>query len=706
MLWRRHLAEAGVVLAVLLVLEGITFARYFSGELTPGFDFFGTYNSEAYAWWQAASAPSIPDWMPQLWGGYPAVVNLQNSSFYLPVGVASLFGGHTIQVAAVVSALHVAFGAAGAYLFVRRWGAGAIPSLLALVAWFFAVGFFANATHVDIARGSAWLPWLMLVLSVRWPWARWWSAAVGALIVSQAILGTYPGILVAFGYSVGAWIIVQLVVYRPGLRAVVIPAAVTAIAGALLTLVRFLPALAVRGGEPFVRADVSTFGPRELGTLLYPYSYDVNGGYALFVAVFLPAGIIALLPFVVRAGRSRRMLCVAVPGAVAALLGFPFWPWHELVTSLPGMALSRFRLSDFKVVLLFCLVALAALALDALLRRQLPVAELRERLRDWRFWVPGLLGLTGLAVLAAIGLRYPYAAVPSVLQWLLLLCGLLLAASLALARPQRIRTVLAGALVVVTAGSGIIAVYGGNAEWRIPRVETEAAYFGAPISELIAPGGDERVRRPARLAPPPPDQPQDNLAGFYSAGFYDGSASVYGYVNLVGVETFAVVRASVADGAPRAVDHRVFWSAAGLLIRTPGGIVPSTAQIDRCESTGSCGDGFSADAVGYRTGFLAYRVQADRTSTISANEAWYPGWRTSLCPAVGGACFEVQNRRGPAGQVVFDLPAGTWTVQLEYRLPRMTQAWAAFALGVLMTLGVTIALARRGRSRTAQRPRQ
>lgn len=694
MRWRRGLTEAAVVVAALAVLESIAFVGYFSGQLAPGFDFFGTYSTEAYAWWHDGSLFAPPDWMPYLWGGYPAAVNLQNSSFYLPVGLASLFGGYTIQVAAVVSALHVAFGAAGAYVFVRRWGTGRIPAVLALVAWFFAVGFWANATHVDIARGSAWLPWLMLVLSIRWPWRRWWSAIVGALVISQAILGTYPGILVAFAYALGAWIVVQIVVYRPDARTVLIPAGVTAIGGALLTLVRFLPALAVRGGEPFVRGDVSSFGLRELGTVIYPYSYEVNGGFALFVAVFLPAGVVALLPFVLRVQKLKPLLCIAVPGATAALLGFPFWPWHDLVTSLPGMALSRFRLSDFKVVLLFCLVALAAFALDALLTRA------RDRVRDRRFWVSVAIGIAGVAGFALIGLRYPYPG-PALVQWVLLTVGVSLAAVLALLRSVRARAVLAVGLVAITAGSGFVAIFGGNAEWRVPRVETEAGYFGAPVAELIAARADSPVehdRRPARVAPPPPEQPQDNLAGFYSAGFYDGSASVYGYVNLVGVQTFGVVRASVADGTPEAVDNRAFWSTAGLLIATPDGLVPSAADVRRCELSGACGDGLTANGTDYRTGHLEYQVQADRMTTLSANEAWYPGWHADLCPAVGGLCFEVPTRMGPAGQVVLDVPAGTWTVQLEYRLPRMTPAWAAFALGVVLVVGLTGVLLWRRRS--------
>jgi len=73
-----------------------------------------------------------------MWGGYPAVSNLQNSSFFLPFGLVAAVVPVMLQASAAVSALHVAFGATGLYVFIRRWGAGIVPSLVALVGWFFA----------------------------------------------------------------------------------------------------------------------------------------------------------------------------------------------------------------------------------------------------------------------------------------------------------------------------------------------------------------------------------------------------------------------------------------------------------------------------------------------------------------------------------------------------------------------------------------
>ena len=180
--------EGMVVLAVIIALELAVFADYFSGKSIPAGDFISAYNFEAYSWWHDGSFFDPTQWMPLMWGGYPSVSNLQNSSFYLPVGLMAALTPFTLHTSAILSALHVAFGSIGIYVFSRRWGITPRAAMIGLVSWFFAIGFYSNAAHLDIMRAYAWLPWVLLVTSVKWPWSRWWAAPAAVLILWQTIL--------------------------------------------------------------------------------------------------------------------------------------------------------------------------------------------------------------------------------------------------------------------------------------------------------------------------------------------------------------------------------------------------------------------------------------------------------------------------------------------------------------------------------------
>src|SRR5690606_18757195 len=99
--------EWWLVAALLLAQQVVFFAGYWTGAVTPPWDFYGSYTGEAFAWWADGSFFDPPAWMPYQWGGYAAAASVQNSAWYLPVGATELVGGPTIRVAAVLSALHV-----------------------------------------------------------------------------------------------------------------------------------------------------------------------------------------------------------------------------------------------------------------------------------------------------------------------------------------------------------------------------------------------------------------------------------------------------------------------------------------------------------------------------------------------------------------------------------------------------------------------
>lgn len=677
----------------------VVFSGTITGSVIPIFDFVSHYNFEAYAWWRDGSFFAPTQWMPYLWGGYPSVSNLQNSSFYLPVGIASLFGPYSLHSAGVVSALHVAFGAVGAYVFARRFGAGWLPALFALIAWFFAAGAYSNASHVDIARAYAWLPWVFLVASTHWPWRRWWGPPLALLVLSQAILGIYPGMIVAILYCIVGWVVAQQLVSRPRFTAFLLPLAIVAFAATLTTLVRFLPWLLTRGNQTTHSDDLSIFPVSGIGTVLFPYVLTEYGSLAVFMSHFLPVGIIALAPFVRR--WSTPIVALAVPVAIALLLGMPFWPWHDLVRALPGLDLSRFMESDFKVVLLFGLTVIAAFVLDQLVHGQRYGSERAlvspdepwRRARSPRVLVPAGLLLAAVVGFTAVGLKYEFKVEEVALQVALLASAGAIVAGLAI-RPSRAwRVGLAAALIAATTWSGLAAISAEHGPWRHDRIANElAAFQGYTVEQLMAERVEPGPQRPPRTPPPPPDQLQDNLESKWSRAFYTGVPSLYGYVNLRGTETFEIIRDAVHDDGDHPVDARAFWSAGGMVVETPDDAPPSPDVSYGCFSAGDCGDHLTTDPIAYGpASTIVYHVITDEPVAASANEAWYPGWHLTLCPTSGGGeCTELTNSRGEYGQIQFELPAGDWQLTLDYRLPGLTLAWVLFGLGLLIAAAVSV----------------
>jgi len=692
--------RVAVVVGVLLLLELATLHGWLSGAAAPQWDFYNQYNTEAWAWWRDASPSSQPQWMPYAWGGYPALLDAQNSSWYLPVGIMTILGPFTIQASAVLSALHVAFGALGAYLLVRSLGVRFPAALLALVVWFFAAGSFSNASHLDISRAWAWTPWLVWVLSHSWRWDRWWRWVLAGLVVWQGLLSLYPGILVACVYVGAAYVVVTQLVMRPRPTSYLVPLAVAVAGGAAMTTLRYLPLFLTRGAGAPSGADASQFPARMVGAFLYPYGNDTLLNDVTMRSFFLAAPVFALLAFVPWASRRIRPALALV--VVAGAMGLPVWPWHDVLRQLPGMSLSRFTMSDFKPLLLLGVVLLAAWAADDLLRRGAD----RERPRvTTRFVVAAAVTALLCGAFFAVGVRGAFDPLGWVTQYALLLVAVV-AVWAAATRPAAAVASVA-VLVALAAASGSVAVLATTAPWTSDRASTESAAFGASVDSLVAryPAvPPDALQRPARLAPEGVAQPEQALSTLWGRAFYTGESSVMGYVNLKGSDPFEQMNADLFTGDDREA-ALAFWAAPGVLVAGDGDDFPTTAQLASCVDGGSCGSGLSIEPAGYSSGHLSWAVSAETDTTVTANESSYPGWHAEACRVDDATdCTDLVVEAGARSQVVTTVPAGDWTVSLDYRLPGERASFLAAGLGaVLLVAGGAVAEVVRRRRRAEQR---
>lgn len=687
--WRldRPWKRAALLLGILLVLEVGVFGEFLLGTKSPPWDFFGSYNTSAYYWWTYGSFFHPVEWMPSLWGGYPAAAELQNSGWYLPVGVAAALTPFTMWSSAVLAALHVGFGAVGAHVLVRRLGGRYAVAIFAAVAWFFAVGNFSNAEHLDIARGYAWLPWVLLVLSPRWPWRSWWAIPVASLALWQAVTATYPGMLVALVYVAVFWIAMAQWSTRPALRDYLLPLCVAGAGAALLSAPRLLPYLSLGASGAAGMADESQFSWAMVGTTVYGYGAPQLPNDVTMRSYFLPATVLLLLGFGAWHDlRLRLGIALVVP---AFMLGMPFLPWFDL---LPGMQASRFTMNDFKPYLLLGLLLIACGGLQRLLDPT-PIASRRRR---------SALVFVTASILALAGIGYAGPFTPADLA--LGVVGLALAAIVLVAllgtRRWRLTSSLATrmtALLAVTALCGAAWAITNREPWRTDRAAAERHYFDQTVDELLASRHDSGATptRPSREPLDIPITAKDLESKNWHRVVYTGDSAVGGYINLKGFEAHRTLEDALLDPdtGPGTAE---FLAAPGTMVTFDNSDddAAASALAGQCTSTGDCGS-IASTPVSYDPGHFQYLVNAPSASTALLNEPYFQGWTAELC--TNDTCTPTDVTAGPLGLVTVEIPTGEHTLHLDYHTPKAEMGWILFWAGVgLLLLGGAAGLLRRG----------
>ena len=704
---RRRIAAEGLVVALtLLVLEIVVFNGYFRGITAPPWDFANHYNTEAYAWWHDGSFFRPADWLPYLWGGYPSTLNLQNSSFYLPVGLTALLTPFTLHASAILSAAHVGLGALGAYVFGRTFRMRPSAAMVGLVAWFFAAGFYANASHLDIMRGYAWVPWVLACASPRWPWRRWWGVLLATFIFWNAILAMYPGMLIASVYIGAVWVVILQVTYRPRLTAYLLPLVASVTLAGAATLLRFLPFYLTRGISSPGGPDDSILSWRLLTTFFYRYDGPELPNDTTMRSFFLPIVVFAAIAFV---KLSEPVVKAAVAAGLAAIaIGSPGTPWAD---ALPGLSISRFTMSDFKVYLLFALCALAMSAINSIILDRFVVGRFdgepttkADRLSTVRqsLLVALLAGVTILGVVS------PHPAIAWTTAWFILPVATLalLLARMPLASRQ-LRAVI-GLVCALTAVSGLMWATNYTPTWSADRLNTEVFYYEAPVGSLIASreNSGELAQRPARL-PNRESNPAYLRDHFGNRSFYDGTLRLSGYTNLRGTPTYEKILSTLST--PATEPHaRAFWMAPGMAIVSHGGALPSADDSARCIDLGECGLERSEPVSYDPSGTFVYHLSAGAVTEVSLNEAFYDGWAAASC-SPSGSCSDLAVSSGTGGQIVVsNVPQGESTLTLSYALPGKSASWIAFwtALVILFLWAgarAVLDIRRHGGSRQAPR---
>lgn len=666
-------ASWGETLRALLlvsILEVLTFWAYFSGARSPQWDFLASYLTDAYAWWNRGGMLSPPSWMSYAWMGYPAAASIQNSSYYLPVGLMNAVVPYTVWPAALLAALHVGFGAIGAYVLAQRIFRSEPAALLALVAWFYSPGFYANAQHVDITRGIGWIPWVLLVASPLWWWRRWWSLPLAALVLWQFVVSAYPGQVVAAAYVVPVWAICWAIALRRPTW--LLGPAVAGLAAILLAMPKFGSALALGVGTPSalpesVKLSLSTFA-----TVFFSYGDPALPNDISMRPFFVVAPVLMMLGFA--RFRSRRVTPILAAGLVPAIAIVLVAAFPEATRSLPGLGLSRFRIADFRPFFLMAVMLLGAGGLARVVtQRVVPRARLA--------WLA-----VPLAAAGALWFAIPHAVGRELTSDSLLLSIVVLssAAGLMAASGRLGARLPASAIVALAVASGLVFAYSVLATWWAEREPTERAVYGVPSAQLVQDARCDvpmRGRRPPRIVPPgsPRDFPVSvkALTGAFSCADYVG-----GYTNVRGNPAMAAEAQAIA--ASKDGELLQFFSA-------PGAVVPvmDNGALDlrsRCLLGGQCA-GLTFSPVQYdRNGHWAYRVVASRDVKAVLNESFYRGLSMYVCSSAS-QCQPLEVSGNAWGAVQTAIPKGSWELRMDYVQPDRAKWMALGFAGLIVAVG-------------------
>jgi hypothetical protein len=671
------------VLGLVTLMDVASFWGWFSGRRIPEYDFAQIYVPLAYQWWNHGGVLHPPTWVAETWNGYPVAATIQNAAWYLPVGIANAVHPYDPHTAAVVAALHVAFGSAGAYVLARRLGVTHLAALLTCVAYFFSPGFFDGAGVLDMLYGWAWVPWLALVCSSFWPWRRWWAVPVASLLVWQALMGVYPGIIAVGAYALGAGFLASIWgISAHDRRVAARRLALVAVVAGLLSAIKYVPALALGlapASPDLMRADFAN-----AASAFFPWVQLPVHGYRFGVSFFIPTA--AVVCSLLARGSTARRGPVAI-GVVAALVGLPFLPTYDWARWLPLLDVGRFRMMEAKPFLVLGVVLLSGMGADRLL------AGAVGRTR--------VLVASGCVLLLATGLGLRYR--PAAFWWseglVVAAVGLVLLAAVGPRIATR-RSAVAVAVLGTCVASGLAINIASQAIWNTPRHAAERTYFGASVHSLIADGAHRPTSRtrPAREVPPiwgrevSPDRAYDSVAQstFGTRGFFDGEYYVGGFTNFKR-NPFAMQQFRAVSQTP---DLLTFF-----LAPQSGAPVAFNRFLDTstlCLEYGSCGS-VVTKPISYAPGHMSYSVATGARLRVAFNESFYPGWKAQVCGAFHHVCTTAAVTSGPGRSLTVQVPHGYSIVTLDFAEPRHRLSRLLFWSGALMLLGVSLGAWRRRR---------
>jgi len=679
---------AVVPLLILAALNYLTFRAHYSGASIFPWDFIGGYHAQSFGWYDRAGVTSPPAWFPWTNMGFPAFLALQSGSWYLPLAALGAMGvTYTLHVATVVQALHVLFGAIGAYALALRLGSRRTIALIAGIAFHFGATFYSNQEHVDIVRAAAWLPWLLFSLHPSAFRSRPFGILVAAVVLSQLLVSGYPGNVVSSVYACAAWVAVLVWNERSSparlhyLRAVCIAVA----AGTLMSMPKWLP-LILNGssGVAIEHLPTAPFVRSHLFTLLMPYQLEALPGDQTMRSLWIP--LVAIWGAAFNDFRSRNFWIGGSLVVVSLLMGMVVQGGAVLGHWIPGMNVSRFPVSDWRPVLDIGLVICGARGWTLLFSQRWQAGAVVMRTVLMFLLCMFLLYKAASFGYAASAFKRPFAAVA-------ILTALTACFPFIFMRRDPwsyLAGLLPVLLVLITALDGFSYNVKQPATWKPGwNPQLEQALLGGSFSEFMAmrpAAGEALLRRPARyvVGTTAVEAVAQRNALFYNRCWYARSFCLFGYDNLrMSIPHRTIIEALSGQGGD-ALLHFV-TKPQQLLAAGPTGAdsVPETGS-DISPVVGEA-QNVRASFLGYEADKVTYHVSTGHVTRFVENELWWPGWQVQACDS--RRCLPMKAAASTSqGLRSWVVEPGEWTIRLTFGGPSPIPGYVCLVLGLLLAI--------------------
>jgi len=377
-LFTHRLAVVGWAIALLVLQNVVIFWQHYIGTASFLNDFTRIYYPMTAFWTTLVRHGIFPEWVSFQNMGFPFVLTMQSGVFYPPLWLFTLSGHlpYTLHAAAIFQVLHILLGAIGCWFYARLIGRSVGAALFAAFAFQFFGGFYSNSEHVDIVRAFAYIPWLFWCMQLL-PMQQKMGVRnlLTPLMVMLFVTGAYQANVIAHFFLLAIFFLLNFFANlakeknnRYSIAVNYLKIGGLVLLGIALSSVCLLPTFALK--SYLVRSEVWTGS-----TMNWPFSYwntlimpsDAEGLFVLpsMLSAFITIPVFCLLFLATRAWIKQNWLwiCIAFFAFVMASgTNLPVYRW--MVDLFPLLGSSRFPSSDYRGVLCFGLILLAAGIMD------------------------------------------------------------------------------------------------------------------------------------------------------------------------------------------------------------------------------------------------------------------------------------------------------------------------------------------------------
>lgn len=672
-----------VVIGTLVMINAITFYEHYLGVMTFPWDFLGGYHSHAYAWFAQGSFFDPPKWFPWSDLGFPSFFSLQSGSWYLPLVLLDNFGiTYDIVNATRLQSLHVLFGAIGVVAFFRLNGKSWFVALFGAILYHFSATFYSNQQHVDIIRGAAWLPFVLLAISPIFLAKSRFTPIISTFILFQFFVSAYPGLIISTAYASLLVVGVTFLVEKPMLPVIsLVRGAVAVTAGILMAGLKFLP-LVLHGDFALPEVmGIAAIRPEFIPTFFLPYDVTFLPGDITMRSLWLPTVAFIAIIFL------RRLTGIAVMGltliGTALLLGGIIPTISPSLDALLGFNVSRFPLSDWRPVLHLGIICLAAESLQQILMKSYSAQPFFSRLLAFLAIV--LISLWVYAIN-----NYGGASYWGVLLFVVLavFCFVMLNVEKHKDLSINLRHVCLFCIIALSAVQGYMFQMNSARPWRhhwAPEIESQI--FGGPLIFDSKALRTELSRRGERfvVGTDVGEILMHANSFLYNRNWYEKTFGLFGYNNLVLSRPHAGFREALKEETSGPALLSFARKPQQVVILAQDAVFDVVnISAENVQPMISFVDGVEVEFIEYSPELLRYRITTSVAIRVVENEIWARGWRLRLKNS--GEYKDVAVEHTPEFLRTWIVPPGRWDISLQFGENVYFEGWIAWWVGLSLVV--------------------